>query len=162
MPENQQQKPLWRVKNLKSGHEWEDVLIAAWEVALDPISDDYTTEEMNAYDLFMLWVEQVQKHHPNGLIPIYWSIQCPEQGLVEAMPFQIQRASNKNFLSFFTHPVNPETGERLNWLTLSVKDKFWQPGRASKGGFIQQATNWKPSILQPYVYLPALTQILSK
>ena len=47
-------------------------------------------------------------------------------------------------------------GERLNWLLLPVEDKLWNAKQANKGGFIQEATGWKPSILQPFVYLPAL------
>lgn len=164
MSDRQEKRQLWRVENLKSDYGWEDVLFAAWEVALDPISDDYTPEEINAHDLFKLWVRQVQKKYPDGLIPIYWFIQSSERGLFELMPFQFKHNPetlySQDFLSFFNHPVNVITGERLNWLTVPVIDKLWQPGRANKGGFIQEATNWKPNILQPSVYLPALTQIL--
>jgi hypothetical protein len=81
----------------------------------------------------------------------------------EGMPFQyehIPRFKTENFLTFFTWPVNTATNEPLNWLTLPVKDKLWTPKNADKGGFIQQATGWKPAILQPYVYLPALESAL--
>lgn len=78
------------------------------------------------------------------------------------MPFQFRhsaRRSDKDFLTFFTWPVDPNTGNSLNWLTLSVVDKLWNSKRADKGGFIQGATGWKPAIFQPYVYLPSLMNV---
>lgn len=138
------------------------VLEASWEVHSDPVSDDYTPQEISAEALLLKWLEIVQNKHPDELIPIYWSVQCASQGIFETMPFQYPRWQsndeplNQSFLDFFTHPEDPETGELLNWLSLPVKDKFWNAKRADKGGFIQQATGWKPSILQPFVYLPAL------
>ena len=53
-------------------------------------------------------------------------------------------------------PVDAETGDELDWLALPVVDKLWNSKRGDKGGFIQEATGWKPSILQPHVFLPAL------
>jgi len=50
--------------------------------------------------------------------------------------------------------------EPLDWLTLPVVDKLWNARRADKGGFIQVATQWKPAILEPYVYLPTLVGVL--
>ena len=58
--------------------------------------------------------------------------------------------------------ANSVTGEELNWLTLPVVDKLWNRKRADKGGFIQEATGWKPAIFQPYVYLPSLMSALNK
>jgi hypothetical protein len=52
--------------------------------------------------------------------------------------------------------MNADTGERLNLLTLPVVDKLWDHTHADKGGFIQSATGWKPSVLHPFVYLPTL------
>ena len=77
------------------------------------------------------------------------------------MPFQYEHLTDmpsEDFLTFFTHPVNSVSGKPLNWLTLTVVDKLWNSKSANKGGFIQQATGWKPAILQPYVYLPALIE----
>ncbi|MBH8550844.1 hypothetical protein I8751_00235 [Nostocaceae cyanobacterium CENA357] len=84
--------------------------------------------------------------------------------MAEEMPFQFQHYNDdlphENFVTFFTHPVDSVTGKPINWLDVPVNDKLWNSKRADKGGFIQQATGWKPSILQPYVYLPALTNFL--
>ncbi|AGJ59507.1 MULTISPECIES: hypothetical protein [Streptomyces] len=45
--------------------------------------------------------------------------------------------------------MNTETGEQLNWLRLPVVDQGWHATADDRGGFIQQATGWKPSPLQP-------------
>ncbi|MFJ3601116.1 hypothetical protein ACIPRU_32135 [Streptomyces sp. NPDC090126] len=56
---------------------------------------------------------------------------------------------HEDFLTHFTLPVHSVTGETLNWLRLPVLDREWSQAAASRGGFIQQATGWKPSPLQP-------------
>lgn len=153
---------VWRFSDKAGRFERTAALAAEWEVAYDPMSDDYTPSEMDARELFGLWEAKVRKEHPNGLIPIYWSVVCPEAAIAEFMPFQYQHhegMSDEGFLTFFTWPVNSEE-DRLNWLSLPVLDKRWNKRRADKGGFIQEHTGWKPSILQPYVYLPALARSL--
>lgn len=37
----------------------------------------------------------------------------------------------------------------MNWARLPVMDRGWNKTAADKGGFIQEATGWKPSALQP-------------
>lgn len=46
------------------------MLVAYWEVALDPISDDYIPQELDARELFHKWEKRVREKYPNGLIPI--------------------------------------------------------------------------------------------
>lgn len=164
---------IWEVKNRRSNYEWEGELIAYWEVVGDPISDDYLPEEIDAEDLFKLWTDEIHKRHPDGLIPISWYVVCRKAGKFEFMPFQVPFSKlygdkyegelddvlSENFLTFFTWPVDKKTGEFLNWLSLPVEDKLWNNKRADKGGFIQEFTGWKPSVLQPYVYLPSLSQL---
>ena len=153
------QAQVWKFSN-RHGEERKSPLEAYWEVHLDPISDDYTPEEADAFELLEKWSKKANQDHPNGLIPISWSVQG--KATFEAMPFQFEHFPGQlreTFLTFFTWPVNCVTGEQLNWLTLPVVDKMWNSKRANKGGFIQQATGWKPAILQPYVYLPALLSI---
>ncbi len=152
----------WKVRSRRSDYEWEGMLTAYWEVELDPISDDYTPQEISADGLLSIWEKGVRDKYSNGLIPISWFVQCKEQGKFDYMPFQFNHwpeYSHEDFLTNFKWPLSSETGERLNWLTLPVIDKLWNPRHADKGGFIQQATGWKPAILQPHVYLPALLSI---
>lgn len=155
----------WVFNNRRGGFEVKGHLRTRWEVNFDPISDDYTPWEISAGELFALWISKVTGKYPNDLIPIYWSVYCQERRLFESMPFQYseyhQEMLPETFLTFFTWPVDPKTGEELNWLDLTVDDKLWNSTRGDKGGFIQEATGWKPSILQPYVYLPALMSSVS-
>lgn len=160
-------KTAWKFCNRQTGEETLGELEAVWEVSLDPISDDYTPSEIDSHDLFNLWVEQVETKHPEGLIPIFWFVHVKGKSIstFEWMPFQFEHLPDipqETFLSFFTQPVHPETSQPLNWLTLSAIDKLWNAHRSDKGGFIQEATGWKPSVLQPYVYLPTLMSILAQ
>lgn len=136
-------------------------LVAYWEVSCDPISDDYTPQEIDAADLFHLWVKTYRKDWHNDLIPIGWYVRG--KTIFEFFPHQYDHTpaltaqyGREDFLSFFSHPVDPKTKEPINWLKLPVVDKAWKPGRSDKGGFIQEATGWKPSILQPFIHLDAL------
>ncbi len=52
MTNEQQQVRVWRISNKSYGYEKDVTLEASWEVSLDPISDDYTPDEIGAYDLF--------------------------------------------------------------------------------------------------------------
>jgi hypothetical protein len=163
MSNEKKQIPTWKVNSKTTNYQWEGVLVAYWEVSLDLISDDYTPQEIDAQTLFKKWVKLVDLEYPNGLIPIHWFVEHQGRTQTEFMPFEFKHypnLMNENFLTFYNWPVNSLTGKRLNWLELPVIDKFWNSMYVDKGGFIQEATGWKPSILQPYVYLPTLTQIL--
>jgi hypothetical protein len=153
----------WKFRKGTGGNEDQGQLTARWEVNFDPISDDYTPSDISASELFDIWVKVVGGKYPHDLIPIYWSVLCPERKLFETMPFQYsdfdKGVISETFLTHFTWPIDLQTGDELNWLTLPVDDKLWNDARGDKGGFIQEATGWKPSILQPYVYLTALTSM---
>lgn len=154
----------WRVCNHQTGYEWQGPLVAVWEVNMDPMSDDYTPDDIDASELLRLWAGQVRKLHPDELIPIFWYVESLGQGKFEQMPFQYQHGQDRStptedFLLFNTWPVDSKTGKPLNWLTLPVIDKRWNKTHADKGGFIQEATGWKPSILQPTIYLPTLLSV---
>jgi hypothetical protein len=154
----------WKVgfrKDIPPGF-WTDTLVAYWEVDNDPISDDYTPDEISAADLFRQWAGVVRPRHPDGLIPIDWYISGPNSAKFESSPFQFGRVDgrDRDFLSFYHWPTDPTTGERLNWLLLPVADKRWNTKKSTKGGFIQEATGWKPAMLQPHVYLPSLESAL--
>jgi hypothetical protein len=151
----------WKFQTRKSGYEWECSLVAYWEVELDPMSDGYTPEEITAADLLRRWADRVREKHPGQLIPIYWNVESVKG--TEFMPCQFKHVEwQEDFLTFFTSPVHAQTGAPLNWLTLPVVDKHWNTARGDKGGFIQEATGWKPAILQPYVYLPSLMEAVAR
>jgi hypothetical protein len=152
-------KRSWVFRHKVSNYEHRTVLMAYWEADHDPISDDYTTDEVTAVELFEKWRRKVAERHPDGLVPIHWFAEG--DGILEFMPFQhvhVRGYEIPGFLDEFTWPTEAETGQRLRWAELPVIDKRWRRGDAAKGGFIQEATGWKPSILQPYLYMPALTE----
>ena len=155
----------WKSRNGDPEALWEAGLVAYWEVEGDPISDDYTPDEITAVKLLDLWAKKYGKKYEDGLIPINWSIRAKE-GVFESMPFAFDHFQNRqqpqeHFLTFYSWPKSAATDQPLNWLKLPVVDKRWNKKRADKGGFIQEVTGWKPGILQPFVYLPALLNATS-
>lgn len=158
--------PIWKYRHRQDGTLHESKLEAYWEVELDPLSDKYTPRVINAHDLFCEWKEKILKEFSNGLIPIHWFVINEEEEIFEGMPFQFEHLHSEsiftddNFLTTFTWPVNKDTREHLNWLTLPVVDKLWKHERADKGGFLQQYTGWKPSIFQPYLYIPTFSRTI--
>ena len=155
-------KGIWRWKNDSAREEFEGSLSAYWEVHSDPMSNDYSPNETEAMDLLRKWAEKMKNEYEDNLIPISWYVRS--KGLFEKMPFQFLHnsvANDETFLDHFTWPVNKLTGDPLNWLLLPVVDKLWNKDREDKGGFIQEATGWKPSILQPVVYLPSIMSAFS-
>lgn len=134
------------------------------------ITNDYLPEEISATELWRIWVDKAansaheqwpQLYRP-GEVTILWTVTQPSfTGIFEAAPHTrplppdpelvklFGRYEEENFLTHYTHPEHAETGERLNWLRLPVLDRGWNATTADKGGFIQEATGWKPSPLQP-------------
>ncbi|WP_204104698.1 MULTISPECIES: hypothetical protein [Spirulina sp. CCY15215] len=138
-------------------------LSAHWEVAEDVITDNYTPDEISAKDLLTIWSQQVEQTYPNGLISISWYV-VGSGFKTEFFPFAFDPQNDerrKDFLHHYTWPIDARTRKEINWLELPVRDKLWNTEKSDKGGFIQEATSWKPSILQPYVYLPSLTKNLT-
>ncbi len=161
MPE-QANARVWEFQGRRSRDLWKTDLRANWELVLDPVSEDFSAETMSASNLMKLWVGRIRSRgFSGGLIPIYWYVESEDARVLESMPFQYEHYSGharEDFLTFFTWPVDAETKSKLNWLELPVLDKEWNTERSHKGGFIQEATGWKPAILQPYVYLNSLTE----
>lgn len=153
----------WRVPfGRYGGGHWEGPLFATWEAHLDPISDGYRFSEVSADALLQIWARKVSEEHPDGLIPIHWFVESEEAAKFNILPFAYDhfhgesRITQEDFLWHYGWPTHAVTQEPLNWCELPVVDKLWNENRADKGGFIQQATGWKPSIYQPFVYLPSL------
>lgn len=139
----------WRFRGRRGDLERTEELVLYWEVDGSSITDDYYSDEIDAYDLWRTWAQR----RDTDLVPILWYVK-PAEGrrTFESAPHQIEHwpelAPSENFLSFFTPPTHAVTLEGINWLRLRVVDKRWTPDRGDKGGFIQEATGWKPSALQ--------------
>lgn len=148
---------------LESGHMRTTPLYLYWEVHCDPVSDHYDPSEISAEEMWDEWRtlypddKDCEEIYGAGTYSVWWSIRG--HGVFERAPFQEPRPlpfQAKNFLDKFSWPEEAGTGDRLQWSALPVVDKLWRPDRADKGGFIQEATGWKPSPLQPYVNIHQL------
>jgi hypothetical protein len=171
----------------RSGHTRTEPLWLYWEVACDPISDDYYVDDISAADLWREWLtrypcdEDAEIMYGTGAVAIHWFVEGPST--LEAAPFRdtsrdmaghirqgltIDQAKaiegRYGFLRHFSWPVHPETRQQVQWSRLPVIDKVWRTTdlpepHAHKGGFIQEATGWKPSPLQPYVDVHRLAAV---
>lgn len=153
---------LWtyRLRNYE-GPDFTSSLELVWEISGESISDNCRTDEIDSVGLLRKWLSQyypdtrdAAKFGP-GMMRISWFVDGLEAKHFEAAPFTVVPSSD-DFLTTYTWPKHTGTGQPLNWLTLPVRDKHWNEHQADKGGFIQEATGWKPSPLQPAVHLPSL------
>lgn len=141
----------WTYRSRRSDFTRTEPLELLWEVVGDPISDSYTPDEVSAHELFGIWFRKYGAEN-GGLLHIYWTV----SPVMETAPLQVEPFGEPNFGTYWSEPVNTATGDPINWMTLPVVDKLWNAQRADKGGFIQEATGWKPSPLQPYVTAASL------
>lgn len=151
----------WTFHSTRSGHERTVQLALYWESDGSAMSDDYAPDEADASELWRKWVDRyAAKYHQESPetyaphhVPIYWFVMSVGGGgTFEAAPHQTLPDSflqRQHFLTSYTEPVHAVTGEPINWLRLPVLSRGWNASQADKGGFIQEATGWKPSPLQP-------------
>lgn len=152
----------------RRGHHRTGPLWLYWEVHCDPISDDWYVDDITPEELWRVWLTrdprdvEADATFGSGAFRILWCVEGT--GTFEAAPFQQHprlTAPFGNFLTHYSWPVNPDTGEPLQWSRLPVIDKVWRTTNlptlsTTKGGFIQEATGWKPAPLQPYVNIHQL------
>ncbi|MEU9264579.1 hypothetical protein AB0E04_03870 [Streptomyces sp. NPDC048251] len=152
----------WQYSNKQSHYEQTQKLALYWEPDGSAMSDDYLPDEVDAHELWRMWVDKYAgKYHQETPdvyapwhVPIFWFVTSVEGGTFESAPHQMLPIAfilRENFLTHFTHPVHARTGEPVNWMRLPVVDRGWNAERAEKSGFIQEATGWKPSPLQPFM-----------
>lgn len=143
----------------------------AWETNGDGLTDTHTPAEIEAEELFQRWLRWLEanngwsKNLGKPWVDLRWYVvMAPDHRGLEGAPFQVNNLEPvmQNFLSFFTWPEHATTGEPLNWLRLPVLDRLWRTGRGDKGGFIQEATGWKPSALEPYLNVELLLRARPK
>lgn len=141
---------LWTYRSHRSGLERTTDLYLDWYVDGSAITDEWTPDEITASSLLSTWL----KRYGAPAVELYWSI-APVH---ETAPFQphIPWQDGRSFLTYFTWPRSAHTGERLNFNRLPVLDQAWNDGYADKGGFIQQATGWKPAPLQGELHVRAV------
>lgn len=138
-------------------------LTLVWEAHRDPVSDDYDPDEASAREVWRIWRtrypvdERAEERWGEGAVRIAWFV---GGDVFEAAPHAINLSDYEpdTFLDSFTRPIDVTTGEPIQWTRLPVEDKLWRESRADKGGFIQEATGWKPSPLQPVFWPDQLAE----
>lgn len=157
----------WTWYSRRSGHQFTEQLALYWFIDMESITDDYYADEITASQLWRMWLRRLEGYDNWyqdrwGVLEIMWTVTTPEvRGVFDTAPFPapdgiVDRFGQDSWLDFYSWPEDAATGERLNWLTLPVIDKQWNPARGDKGGFVQELTGWKPSPLQHTVHIPSL------
>lgn len=150
----------WKFSSKRSGYEKTEQLALLWEADGSAMSDDYTPDEASAAELWRKWVDRYGDHYhrdhpavyPPWHVPVFWFVTSIGGGTFEGAPHQAYPPDyplRDDFLTHYNHPQHASTGELVNWLRLPVLDRGWNAKQFDKGGFIQEATGWKPSPLQP-------------
>ncbi|WP_406723896.1 hypothetical protein WJ438_03425 [Streptomyces sp. GD-15H] len=159
---------MWTFRSRESGYVNTEELALSWLVGgTAPICEDPSAEGKPAADLWHYWARDANRYHERwpdafrpGEVHISWKVVAPPpgDGVFEGAPYtrderhlprqsQVDE-SQHDFLTWYTYPEHAETGERVNWLRLPVLDRAWRDGTEDLGGFIQEASGWKPSPLQ--------------
>lgn len=131
-------------------------LVLWWELDHETITDDYTADEIDAFDLFDRWVRITRRRVARqGTVdlPIWWFVVgskvCEFAGPSDDYP------DGPHFAKFYY--LGDGSGRyQIDIDALPVADKKWTTQQADKGGFIQQVTGWQPNPLQPTVSLDFL------
>lgn len=156
----------WTFQSRESGYTQTESWCCFLCRANGEISDAYSQDDISAQELWQLWAKKANAYHERhpkrfepGEVPIIWSVtKTSLYGIFELAPHTLDPRSlrsqfsidpHEDFLSFYTHPVQDGTGEAVNWLRLPVVDRAWNATARDQGGFVQEATGWKPSALQP-------------
>ncbi|MEU8735249.1 hypothetical protein AB0C68_38520 [Streptomyces tendae] len=159
----------WTITS-RYGHVQTEELVLYAEPNYASITDDYLPDEISATELWRMWVDKVANRaheqwpdlYRPGEVTILWTLTTPAvTDIFEAAPHAKQLPPDpelvrlfgphrpEDFLTHYKTPVHAVTGEPVNWLRLPVLDRGWNATAAHRGGFIQEATGWKPSPLQP-------------
>jgi hypothetical protein len=147
---------LYSYQHRKLGYTTISTLTAYWEVEFSAIQNEYPSSKFSAIEIFNFWIEHITKYSDSNLLLITWQLEN------EDMPYQhCRKETGEDFLTYYTHPIYLKTGKKVNFLDIPVANYLSNRHKATYNSeFIQKVTGWKPSILQPYIYLPALLQAL--
>lgn len=127
-------------------------IIAKYQINLCHVALDYGIDS-DEREIFNEWVCQARDCHPDGWVSIDWYVHVKNKGFKpERMPGQWCEHGNEDFLTYFTHPVNIETGKLLDWKTVPVD------GGVKGANFIENLTGWTPELLQTKVSIEWLIE----
>lgn len=122
-----------------------------YEVDCDPISDDYTPDEISATELYAVWRRYMDRRGKRDFASIYWYVDgC---GTFESA---VPQGSTEVWSNYYTALCELRTGFPVKIEHLPVIRKRWRVGLSDKGGFIHEATGWTPNPWDPHVNLDFL------
>ena len=174
---------IWEWRSRSTGVLRRGPLYLHWKADGDEISESCDPAEMDAPAVWALWIDtlvandRLETIAGPGWVRLYWFARGLRVGSFPTVPpdvagdllatpemmdtFNTARfvmATHQAFVDHFTWPVDAVTQMPVNWLRLPVPDKYWNADRVSRGGFIQQATGWKPAPLQPFIHIPTMAE----
>lgn len=126
------------VINRQSGNRRTEPLCLDYEVNCSSMSDDWIVDEIDAFDLFDMWFDRYYDKF-SGQAPIYWFVAGPS--VFESAIPQFGPAWD----SYYYPPIEASTGRRVPLCALPVRREHWCEKASDKGGFIEEATRWRPT-----------------
>lgn len=176
-------EPIWEWRSRSTGVLRRGPLYLHWKADGDEVGHACDPAEIDAASVWALWLDKLAATDRldtiagPGWVRLYWfarglrvgsfpTVSPDVAGDMLTTPemvdtFNTERflmAKHQAFLDHFTWPVEAATGMPVNWLRLPVPDKYWNTDRVSSGGFVQEATGWKPAPLQPFIHIPTMAQ----
>ena len=135
------------------GHVRESSLYLYPEINCSPCVDYCDSDD--GIDQLDYFVDYIRERYPDqweaDAVPIAWFV-CSDAGRNECefAPFTNDPilGHHKNFLDYFTWPVDIATGELVDWFKLPVQNRRFPE--------FAQALDWTPSPFQPYCPLRSL------
>lgn len=141
----------------RGGRSYTEPLVLWWEIDHDAISDDYYYEEADEFDLFRWWSRKLVSKGctSSSMLPIWWSVSGPTTA---EFAEQSTEWPDGPYFDKYYYLAAPNGGH-IGVHCLPVADKKWTPAQMDKGGFIQQATQWRPTPLQRFAPFGLLCEL---
>jgi hypothetical protein len=149
-------EPIYQWSLRSHGRNFRGRLRLIYEVNGSSISDNWYPHELSAQGVWSQWRKWIDRHNeyqrdPERVIPISWYVTSPDVAHFEAAPFTTTCDDDCNWLTHYTWPVNEVTLAPVSWTRITIEKCHWSEFGASKGGFIEELTGWRPSALQQSV-----------
>lgn len=152
----------WTIRDLEWGMVLQNRRLSLdWELRdAGHFSENWVPSEVDAAGLLRLWAAHAGRD--GDLLTISWWVvmerRFGRQREIDRWPVATPAAvlGRSSFSDIFSTPLSERTGDVVEWDRIAVVDKSWVRGRTDPGGFVQEATGWKPAPLQRSVRLGAL------
>lgn len=143
----------------RGGRSYTEPLVLWWEIDYETITDDYDYDEADEFELFRWWSRLLESkgRTSTSQLPIWWSVSGPTTA---EFAEQSSEWPDGPYFDKYYYLSSPN-GSHIPVHCLPVADKKWTASQMDKGGFIQQATQWKPTPLQQFAPFGLLCQLAS-